>query len=243
MIYKINISFLILCSKRKDMYKIQQFQFNLFQENTIVLSGKGDGCVVVDPGYYTDGEKEQFFNFLSDNRLEPKAVLVTHGHADHTYGVAALQQKYGCPVYLDREDVKVMKSHYVMMQKLGLRPADISFSFTGIGEGSIIEAAGFTFRVIETPGHTPGGVCFHDEEDNFLLTGDTLFAGTIGRTDMEFGDYDKEIVSIMEKLMLMDADITIYPGHGPSSTIGYERMNDPFLEPFNEKEEEGTENI
>lgn len=225
------------------MYKIHQFQFNIFQENTIILTGKGEGCVVVDPGCYTDVEKEQFFTFLRDNSLDVKAILVTHGHADHTYGVAALQKEYGCPVYLNRDEVDVMRDHWTMMQKLGLTPADISFTFTGIGEGSVIDAAGFRFRVIETPGHTPGGVCFLDEEDQFLLTGDTLFAGTIGRTDMNFGDYDKEIVSIMEKLMLLNAGITIYPGHGPSSTIGYERMNNPFLEPFNEKEEEGTENV
>ena len=101
-----------------------------------------------------------------------------------------------------------------------------------------MEAAGLTFEVIATPGHTPGGVCWLVRDEKLLFTGDTLFAGAIGRTDLSFGEYDDEIRSIMEKLMLLDGDIRIFPGHGPASTIADERTGNPFLEPFNEPEEE-----
>ena len=101
-----------------------------------------------------------------------------------------------------------------------------------------MEAAGLTFEVIATPGHTPGGVCWLVRDEKLLFTGDTLFAGAIGRTDLSFGEYDDEIRSIMEKLMLLDGDIRLFPGHGPASTIADERTGNPFLEPFNEPEEE-----
>jgi len=101
----------------------------------------------------------------------------------------------------------------------------------------VIEDGGLHFEVIATPGHTPGSVCYYERENGILLTGDTLFAGSIGRTDLEGGDYDKEIVSIMEKLIWLDAGVKILPGHGPDSTIAKERSTNPFLEPFNEKEE------
>jgi glyoxylase-like metal-dependent hydrolase (beta-lactamase superfamily II) len=94
-----------------------------------------------------------------------------------------------------------------------------------------------TFEVIHTPGHTPGGVCFLEREAGILFTGDTLFAGSIGRTDFLYSEYDDEIRSIMEKIILLDPDIRIFPGHGPTSTIGQERTGNPFLEPFNEPEE------
>ena len=101
----------------------------------------------------------------------------------------------------------------------------------------MLEIAGMKWEVIATPGHTPGGVCYLEREAGVMLTGDTLFAGSIGRTDFLYSEYDDEIRSIMEKLILLDPDIRILPGHGPTSTIGHERTHNPFLEPFNEPEE------
>ena len=112
---------------------------------------------------------------------------------------------------------------------------------TDIRDGQILRLAGIELEVISTPGHTPGGVCYLDRKDKILFSGDTLFAGTIGRSDLEGGDYDKLIVSVMEKLMGLDSDITVLPGHEGSTTIGEERTSNPFLQPFNEPEEEVDE--
>ena len=127
-----------------------------------------------------------------------------------------------------------------MADRLGLTPPDVSFTWTPLQEGPLA-VAGMTFEVIHTPGHTPGGVCFLEREAGILFTGDTLFAGSIGRTDFPYSEYDDEIRSIMEKIILLDPAIRIFPGHGPTSTIGKERTGNPFLEPFNEPEEKTTD--
>jgi glyoxylase-like metal-dependent hydrolase (beta-lactamase superfamily II) len=114
-------------------------------------------------------------------------------------------------------------------------------SFLGKYDVPVLPAAGAglagRFQIIKTPGHTPDSVCFYNEQEHIMFTGDTLFAGTIGRTDLPGGDYDSEIRSIMEKLIFLPGETTIYPGHGPESTIARERVQNPFLEPFNEREE------
>ena len=207
---------------------------NLLQENTYVVSGKGASCVVVDPGFQDAVESARVLECLSS--MQPEAVLLTHGHMDHIYGAALLQQRFGIPVYMSPEDRKVI-DYYQRVSRFGFPVADNNFSTSPVEDGSIVEAAGLCFRVISTPGHSPGSVCWMVEGEKALFTGDTLFAGAIGRTDLIDGDYDAEIRSIMEKLMKLDGDTVIYPGHGGLSTIGTEWACNPFLEPFNEREE------
>ena len=165
-------------------------------------------------------------------------MLLTHGHLDHIGGAAELQRRYGIPVYMNEDDRKVIENPDPRLSRLWKRFPDTGFSISAVRDGDRVEAAGLTFEVIATPGHTPGGVCWLVRDEKLLFTGDTLFAGAIGRTDLSFGEYDDEIRSIMEKLMLLDGDIRIFPGHGPASTIADERTGNPFLEPFNEPEEE-----
>ena len=204
---------------------------------------EGPACVVIDPGFYTEQEKEEFFNYIEKEALKPEAVLITHAHFDHIFGVAEVCRRFGIPAYMDPKETMCFEANREMIRGLGLRNPDLSFSWTGIHEGMKIEVAGFCFEVISTPGHAPGAVCFLDRQQKLMFTGDTLFAGTIGRTDLMFSNYDDEIRSIMEKLILLEPDIRFYPGHGPSSTIGRERNGNPFLEPFNEPEEIFDEDI
>ena len=129
----------------------------------------------------------------------------------------------------------ILKRDPVYAQGVGLKAPDVSFETEDLVDGQILapfDQVGF--KVITTPGHTPGGVCFYSEENKILFSGDTLFAGSIGRTDLDGGDYDKEIVGIMEKLMLLPGDVEVYQGHGPSTSIAEERTTNPFLQPFNE---------
>lgn len=197
------------------------FTFNLFQEHTMVAWAAGPQCIIVDPGCHHPTDFEELYAFLDDSQLTPVAILLTHGHLDHTFGVKALQEKWDIPTYMHPAD-----------GELPDRP--FNFPFTPVEDGQVLKIADMQFKVITTPGHTPGSVCFLDEGNSLMFTGDTLFAGTIGRSDFSYSDYDDEIRSIMEKLIWLDPAIEIYPGHGPSSTIGNERTTNPFLEPFNE---------
>lgn len=219
------------------MLKIKQFTFNLFSENTIVLDNGENGAVIIDPGCYSDDEKNAFLNYLDAENIRPSAIFLTHGHPDHVYGVKMLQSRYDIPVYLHKDDIQVLDYSERLISRLGLKNPDTTFSKTWISDGQKISAAGLEFEVIHTPGHSPGCVCYYDRKDGLIFTGDTLFAGAIGRSDLFGGDYDKLIVSVMDKLMMLDAEVEVHPGHGGTTTIGYERMNNPFLEPFNEPEE------
>lgn len=214
------------------------FTFNLFQEHTMVAWKEAGRCVVIDPGFYSDGESLQFFGWMEENGMKAEAVMITHGHLDHISGVKDVQDRFGgIPVYMNDADTVELDYDLDMSRRLGLKEPKIDFKCTNAADGDVIEAAGMRFKVITTPGHSPGGVCYLEEEAGIMFTGDTLFAGTIGRTDFKFSSYDDEIRSIMEKLVWLDGDIVIYPGHGGTSTIARERTTNPFLEPFNEKEE------
>ena len=212
--------------------KIKRFVCNALQENAYVAS-EGNSCVIIDPGFagaapdsfpcepfFGEHRKESgaadeldlLYSYLEAEGLSPEAILLTHSHPDHTLGVAALVERFGIPVYA------------------AAAPAE---PYSRLEDGATI----YGFKVIATPGHTPDSVCFYNEAEHILFSGDTLFAGTIGRTDLPGGDYDSEIRSIMEKLIFLPGETEIYPGHGPASTIGRERIQNPFLEPFNEREE------
>lgn len=216
---------------------LQIFTFNLFKEHTMVLDAGNGGCVITDPGFYDGDEAARLYAYLEEKRLTPEAILVTHCHIDHIWGARELQKKYDIPLYMGPENVQQFEFFDKMAYKLNLTPPDYGFDVTSVSDGDTVRAAGFEFKVITTPGHSPGGVCYLEEKERIMFTGDTLFAGTIGRTDLFLGEYDDIIRSVMEKLIVLDGDITIYPGHGPSSTIAKERMSNPFLEPFNEPEE------
>ena len=219
------------------MADLKIFSFNPFGENTIILSGDDGQCVLIDPGCYDEDERNTFYGHIGRNALKPAAILLTHGHPDHIFGAADAQRRFACPVYMNPEDRKLLEYDSEICGRLGLRQPDISFETTDAVQNIPIAAAGFNFAVIETPGHTDGGVCYYEKEQKLLFTGDTLFAGTIGRTDLKYGNYDSLIVSIMDKLMGLPGDIDVLPGHGPCTTIADERTGNPMLEPFNEPEE------
>ena len=196
-------------------------------------------CLIVDPGYYSEDEKRAFKSFVSGQRLKPEAILLTHAHPDHIFGVKDVLDTYGqIPVYMDDKELCNLEYGRTTAARLGLRIPDCSFVTTPVEDGDVIRAAGMEFTAISTPGHAPGSMCYLEKDEKVMFTGDTLFAGTIGRTDLMYSEYDDEIRSIMEKLVILPGDIRIIPGHGHESTIGWEREHNPFLEPFNEPEEE-----
>ena len=223
--------------KLSGMHNLKIFSFNLFREHTMILSSRDGACVIIDPGFYSPGERDEFFSHIKNHGLKPEAILLTHCHIDHIWGAKEVQDIFCIPLYMGPENREMFKSFDRMSSRLGVTAPDYNFKVTPVADNDVIEAAGFRFKVITTPGHSPGGVCYLVEEERIMFTGDTLFAGTIGRTDLQFGEYDDLIRSVMEKLIWLDPETVIYPGHGPSSTIGIERTGNPFLEPFNEEED------
>ncbi len=223
------------------MLKILTFRFNPFEENCSLAWDETGDAVIIDPGFYdADGnEAALLYGKIAENGVRPVMILLTHGHFDHIFGVHECAKKYGIPVYMNQADNYVIQNDF--SGKFGLRAPDSSFKTLSLEDGQSIRFGNTEFKVITTPGHTPGGVCFYDEKDKVLFSGDTLFAGSIGRTDHPGGDYDKLIVSLMDKVMGLPGDVTVFPGHGRSTSIADERTHNPFLQPFNEPDQENLD--
>ncbi len=224
------------------MIQIKNFYFNDFRECCSVIWDESGECVIVDPGCGTDSEKERLYGFIGEKGLNPVKILLTHGHFDHVLGLTDCSKKYGVPVYMHPADKEILKIDDFFTRTYGFRMPVIDVDTTDIADGDIIRFGNTEFEVIHTPGHTPGCVCYYDEKDRILLSGDTLFAGSIGRTDHPGGDYDRLMESIFSRLMCLDGDIAVIPGHGPKTSIADERTKNPFLQPFN-LPEEGPEEL
>ena len=222
------------------MIQTEYFTFNLFQERSSIVWDNENNCAIVDPGFSNDQERDELYRFIENRKLSVKAILLTHGHFDHIFGVAQAAEFFGVPVYMHPADEVIIKEANPMLcDAFGLAvPAEFCLAcgtqIRSIKEGDIIEVGNLRFEVIETPGHTPGGVCYLERSEKILFSGDTLFAGSIGRTDNQWADYDALMSGIFTKLMELDGDIMVIPGHGPETSIATERMTNPFLMPFNE---------
>jgi len=223
------------------MIHYEQFIFNALQTRCTVIWDEKGSCAIFDPGYGQDAEKEELVAFIQAKNLKPAAIILTHGHFDHIYGLADMASTYGLPIYMDmKETYSFEHTNPYVCGNYGLPLPQLPGieAFVGTKEGDIIEAGDLRFEVIETPGHSVGGLCFLERNGKLLVSGDTLFAGAIGRTDHPGGDYDLLMQSIFTKLLHLDGDITVIPGHGPCTDIATERMTNPFLMPFNEPYEE-----
>ena len=217
------------------MILTEYFTFNLFQERCSLVWDREGNCAIIDPGFSTTEEKNELYSFIQSRNLNVKAVLLTHGHFDHIYGVAEAAKDFGAPIYMHPADEVIIKEANPMLCNVYdlVLPSEFG-EYTSVKEGDVIEVGSLRFEVIETPGHTPGGVCYLERNEKILFSGDTLFAGCIGRTDNQWADYDSLMSGIFTKLMELDGDITVIPGHGPETSIATERTTNPFLMPFNE---------
>lgn len=213
------------------------FPAGSFQTNCyVVAAGRGAACVVVDPGQDAVEPLEQL---LAEHELTPVAVLLTHGHFDHTFSVSPVCDGHDVPAWIHPEDREMLAD-----PMKGLSADAVAF-FGGrmqlreprevreLADGSDLELAGLSLRVDHTPGHTRGSVVFStatEEGIEVILAGDTLFAGSIGRTDLPGGDHAQMLVSLRDKLLVRDDAAVVLPGHGPTTTIGKERLSNPYLQ-------------
>lgn len=203
-------------------YKIMKLVVGELQENCFILFDENKDAFVVDPG----GSSENIIEAIDKNELNIKYILLTHGHFDHVGAVAALVKKYKAPVYMSKDDRAFLESpKEVRASAFGMQieAADVDVF---VKEGDEIPFSEGTIKVIETPGHTLGSVCYLFE--NYLFAGDTLFNGSIGRTDFPESDHSLMIESL-KKLKKLDDEIYVLSGHGPESQISYEKMTNPYL--------------
>ena len=233
------------------MIYIEHFTFNSFQTNCYLVWDENGKCAIVDPGCSSDEELAQLARFIDSKNLEPVCILLTHCHFDHIYGMAAFAEAYGIPVHADMKEMySIDVTNKQLCKQFGFPMPDeypiikTSRNLHGtsraewVTDGDFINVGSLRFDVLATPGHSKGGLCFLERNEKVLFSGDTLFAGAIGRTDHPGGDYDVMMKSIFEKLLMLDGDTRVLPGHGPSSDISTERMTNPFLLPFNEPNED-----
>lgn len=220
------------------MIHIEHFTFNNFQTRCCVIWDEDGCCAFVDPGCSCKEEFDKIISLVEKKGLKPVCIMLTHGHFDHILGVADLSARYGgLPVYMHPEDRFTLENNEYFSRCFGA-PLPKAFDTTDVTEGSIVEVGALRFEVLETPGHTVGGVCYLERAEKVLISGDTLFAGAIGRSDHPGGDYDVLIRNIFEKLLHLDGETKVIPGHGPETDIATERMTNPFLMPFNEPYED-----
>lgn len=196
-----------------------------YEVNCYILHQPGAGqSVVIDPGADTD----EILRELRAERLTPAAYLLTHGHVDHIGGLEEMLAAAPAPVYLHAEEQRWAFTPRNSLPPFYFPPHQPPADLHAIGDGEEIVVAGIAFRVIATPGHTPGGVCFYAEQDQALFTGDTLFQGTVGRTDLPGGD-GRLLAQSLKKLAVLPPTTCIYPGHGPETTIADEQRGNIYF--------------
>lgn len=210
---------------------IQVFTFNPIQENTYLLSDGQGHALVVDPGNSTAGEHRRLQQAIDSAGLQLEGILCTHLHFDHILGIPFLQQQYRCDFHAHRQDESWLHNISGIAAAFGLQVPDMELRLEKtLKDGDHITLGDIDLEVLFTPGHSAGGLCFYAAREQALFCGDTLFAGSIGRTDLPGGDYATLIGSIRDKLLCLPDETVVYPGHGPVSSIGEEKQMNPFIQ-------------
>jgi glyoxylase-like metal-dependent hydrolase (beta-lactamase superfamily II) len=212
------------------MIQVHCFEFSPFAENTYVLSAPSGECLIIDPGCYTATEEITLKQFIENSAFTPKALLNTHAHIDHIFGNRFVKDTWKLPLYLSDLDIPLFERADQMAALWGLSFAGSPHPDENLVHGQILQLADDELEVRFVPGHAPGHMVFVSHSNEFAICGDTLFAGSIGRTDLPGGNHELLLQSIREQLFTLPDHYTLYPGHGPSTTVGAERKSNPFFQ-------------
>ena len=211
------------------MLKIKSFVFSPIQENTYLLYDEFNNCAIIDPGCYFDAEKEQLVGFIEKNGLVPKMLLNTHCHLDHVFGNKYIAETFGLVAQIHEKEKSVLEFAPASGLMWDMPFDNYTGEFIFLKEGDKINIGDDELDVIEAPGHSPGHICFYSPKQNFLIGGDVLFNRSIGRTDLPGGNHAQLIKNIKEKLFVLPDETVVYSGHGPATTIGEEKKENPYL--------------
>jgi len=211
------------------MLKVKVFTFSPVQENTYVLYNEHNKAIIIDPGCYFSAEQETLKNFIKDTRLEPVRLLNTHCHLDHVFGNKWVAETWKLEPWLHAGEEQMLKLAPLSGEKWGLPFKNYEGPLHFLEEDETIFLDEDELRVILAPGHSPASICFYCKKQKLLIGGDVLFRESIGRTDLPGGNHETLLKSIREKLFVLPDDVTVYPGHGIETTIGYEKVHNPFF--------------
>lgn len=213
------------------MIRVKSFTFGPFAENTYVLWDDTRECIIIDPGCFGREEEEKLRAFIAQEQLKPVRLINTHCHLDHVFGNPFVVKTWGLGLEMHRADIPVLERFTESCQLFGVgsealpQPEPAVF----IEEGEKVTFGNSTLDVLFTPGHSPGSISFYSAAHGFIISGDVLFQGSIGRTDLPGGNFDVLIHSIRSQFFPLPDDTTVYSGHGPKTTIGAEKKYNPFL--------------
>lgn len=213
------------------MINIQRFSVNMLQENCYVVNDDTRECVIIDCGAFYPEEREAIVNYIRENELMPKHLLCTHGHLDHIFGNNTMYEVFGLKPEVSQRDEQLIKNHIRQAQKFYQITLDYEMPPVGhfLKDGETVSFGNHELKVIETPGHSKGCVCFYCESERVVFTGDTLFHHTIGRTDLEGGSM-MQIIQSLRRLAQLPDETIVLPGHGEQTTIGDELAHNPYMD-------------
>ena len=210
--------------------KLKSFTFNQFYENTFIVSDSTNDCIIVDPGCYSNDEKNILKKYIEDNNLNTVKLINTHCHIDHILGNKFVAKTWGINLETHQNDIELLENSSEIARLYGFIDYEKSPSTTQfLNEGDVVKFGNSKLKILYTPGHAPGHISLYSKEEKFIISGDVLFNNSIGRTDLPGGDFNVLIESIKTKILCLDDDTVVYCGHGPATTVGYERVNNPFL--------------
>lgn len=209
---------------------VHSITFNPFEENTYIISNDANECIIIDPGCSNREEQSDLSELIRQNHWKPARLFNTHCHIDHILGNAFIVSTYGTGLEIHRGELPVLKAGTAVASMYGI-PYEVSPDPVGFIEPeSEIKFGEGLLKVLFTPGHSPASICFYNEADGWIIGGDVLFYESIGRTDLPGGDHNTLLHSIRTRLFTLPGETIVYPGHGPQTTVGYEKMFNPFLQ-------------
>jgi len=211
------------------MIKIQKFVFNSFQVNSYILQDESGECVIIDASCFDVREEQEVKEYIGKNNLKLVRNLNTHCHVDHLFGNGFIADTFGIHPEYHEAAVPFLITAGEIAESFGYDLNEIPSPARYLNDNEKITFGTSVLEVFYTPGHADGSVCFYNKEQGFVITGDVLFRDTIGRTDLPTGNFDLLMKSIRERIFTLPDDTIIYPGHGPETTVGYEKQNNPFI--------------
>lgn len=211
--------------------KVVKFEFSLFGINSYIVYDPATlDCAVIDPGMISERERNALVNFINKNNLKVVDIINTHLHIDHSIGNSFTKNTFNVPVLAHQDDIPLGSAIKQQAVMFGMNESVENVTVDSfLKEGDVIKIGDGELQVIHVPGHSPGSVVLYDKEDGFLIAGDVLFRGSVGRSDLPGGNHSTLINGIKEKLLKLPDNTVVYPGHGPSTTIGEEKLYNPFL--------------
>ena len=211
------------------MLVVDFLTFNAFQENSYILHDETKECVIIDPGMYSQEERDQFLEFLKSKELKPVRLINTHCHLDHIFGNNFVSSHFGLKLEIHQGEEEMLKAAPQVGQMYGIKTEANEAPIAYLTTDDVIEFGNTILSILFTPGHSPASISFYNEDSGNLIGGDVLFSGSIGRTDLPGGNMNTLLDSIKTQFMVLPDDVIVYSGHGPATTIGAERLSNPFL--------------